>query len=122
MLQALCVEAVVVIGETEGKVCKEQSGNEKSDRQSARPTTMGSCFVRKRPSHSEQDRRVRCLEARTPWCRWAAEKVQRNRRSTSIGRKLATARVSTGTSQLAQQDKADRHTAGDPKMGKTEFL
>ena len=24
--------------------------------------------------------------------------------------------------QLAQQDKADRHTAGDPEMGKTEFL
>ena len=24
--------------------------------------------------------------------------------------------------RLAQQDKADRHTAGDPEMGKTEFL
>ena len=52
-----------------------KSGDVVSDRQSARPMT---------------------------WCRWAAEKVtsQRNRRSTSAGRNLATGRVSTGTPRL----------------------
>ena len=63
-----------------GKVCEEQSGNEESERQCA-----------KRLRFSEQDRRLRCLETRTPqtWCRRAADKVtsQRNRRSTSAGRR-----------------------------------
>ena len=106
-----------------GKGCKEQSGYEESD----------IVLVRKRPSSSEQDRRVRCLEARTlrTWCRWAAEKVtsQRNRRSTSARRSLATAKgeyrcfSAVRKKRFAQQeDKADRHTAGDPEMGKTEFL
>ena len=57
-----------VSGRNRGKVCKEQSGNEESDRQSARPTTRDRARQekKKRPSFSEQDRRVRCLEARTP--------------------------------------------------------
>ena len=61
----------------------------------------GIVLVVKQPSFSEQDRRVRCLETQT-WCCWAVEKVtsQQNRRSTSAGRNLATARVSTGTSPL----------------------
>ena len=46
-------------------------------------------LVKRRPRSSEQDKRVRYLEARThgTWCRWAAEKwmSQRNRRSASTG-------------------------------------
>ena len=85
-----------------GKVCEEQAGDEVTGSQQDR--RRGIVLAGKQPSLSEQDRRVRCQETRTPqtWCCRAVEKVtsQRNRRSTSAGRNLATARVSTGTSQL----------------------
>ena len=51
----------------------------------------------------------------------------RNRRSTSIGKpgqsKSEYRYISAvRKNRLVQQDKADRHTADDPEMGKTEFL
>ena len=95
-----------------GKVCEEQSGNEgQEDRR-------GIVLVRNRPSSSEQDRRVRCLETRTPqtWCRRAAEKVTRH--SKGECRYFSAVR----DKRLVRRDKADRHNAEDPEMGKTEFL
>ena len=64
----------------------------------------GTVLARRHPSFFEQDRRVWCLETRAPQtcCCRAEEKAtsQRNRRSVSAARNLATARVCTGTSQL----------------------
>ena len=75
--------------------------------------------ARKQPSFSEQDRRVRRLEPRTPptWCCRAEEKVtsQRNHHSKSAYRYFSAVREK----RLAQQDRADRHTAEDPEMNKS---
>ena len=82
-----------VSGETEERSARNSRAM-RSLTGSQQDRRRGIVIVRKRPSSSEQDRRVRCPEARTPrtWCRWAVEKVtsQRNRRSTSARRNLVT--------------------------------
>ena len=105
------------------QVCEVQSGDEVSDWQSARPTTR--VLARKQPSFPEQDRRVRCLETRTPqtWCFRAAEKGDESAKPEeyfSWEKPGHSKGYRYFSAVFVQQDRADRHNGEDPGMGKTE--
>ena len=99
---------------------------------SQRDRRRGIVLVRRRPSSSEQDRRVRRLGTRTPqtWCRLGSREGHESAKPKEYfslgkpGHSKSEYRYFSAVrkKRLAQQDKADRHTAGDPEMGKTEFL
>ena len=88
-------------------------------------------LARKQPSFSEQDRRVRCLETRTPqtWGCRAEEKGDESAKPKEFfswrkpGHSKAEYRHFSAVREkrLVQQDRADRHTGGDPEMDKTEL-
>ena len=113
------------------KVCKEQSGNEESDRQSARPTTRDRArqetaeFLEARHacavSGSAKPTDLVSLGSREGD---ESAKPKEHFSSKKPGHSKCECRYFSAVrkKRLAQQDKADRHTAGDPEMGKTEFL
>ena len=114
-----------------GMVCKEQSGNEESDSQSARPTTRDrACqettdFLRARQAcavpGSANPTDLVSLGSREGD---ESAKPKEYFSSKKPGHNMGECRYFSAVrkKRLAQQDKADRHTAGDPEMGKTEFL
>ena len=77
--------------------------------------------MRKRPSSSEQYRDLVSLGSREGD---ESAKPKEYFNWEKLGHSKSEYRYFSAVSkqQLAQQDEADRHTAGDPEMGKTEFL
>ena len=113
-----------------GKVCKEQSGNEESDRQSARPTTRDRArqetaeFLRARQACAVSGN-ANPTDLMSSGSREGDESAKPKEyfSSKKPGHSKGEYRCFSAVREkrLVQQDKADQHTDDDPEMGKTEF-
>ena len=114
-----------------GKVCKEQSGNEESDRQSARPTTRDRArqetaeFLRARQAGAVPGSAIP-MDLVSLGSREGDESAKPKEyfSSKKPGHSKSEYKYFSAVKKKrpAQQDNADRHTAEDPEMGQTEFL
>ena len=114
-----------------GNVCEELSGNEESDRQSARPTTRDRArqetaeFLRARQACAASGN-ANPTDLVLSGSRKGDESAKPKEyfSSKKPGHSKGEYRYFSAVREkrLVQQDKADRHTGDDPEMGKTEFL
>ena len=105
-----------------GKVCKEQSGDVVSDKQSARPT-RGTVRARQACAASGNANPTDLVLSGSRRGEESA-KPKEYFRSKKPGHSKGEYRYFSAVREkrLVQQDKADRHTGEDPEMGKADFL
>ena len=125
------VEAVGPSVEEQRKVREEKSGDVVSDRQSARPTTRDRArqetaeFLRTRQVFAVSGDMMNPTDLVSLGSREGHEsaKPKENFSWRKAGHSKSEYKYFSAVREkrLVQRDKADRHTAGDPEMGKTEF-
>ena len=114
-----------------GNLCEEQSGNEESDRQSARPTTRDparqetaeflragqACAASGNANHTDL-----VLSGSRKGDESAKPKEYSSPKKPGHGKGDCRYFSAVREKRLVQRDKADRHTGDDPETGKSEFL